>query len=518
LLLACANVANLLVAQAASRRTELQIRAALGAARGRIVRQLLTESALLATFGTVAGVLIAFWCVDLVRVLGAGRVPRLDGLQVDASVLVFACFAGAASCLFFGLAPAVHAARVDLRSSIDEGYRYTSGGRRLRHALVVLEVALALLLVVSAGLMANSFVRIMNVHPGFDVSGAIGMPVELPSSRYDGGRVARFYEELLERVRAVPGVTAAAATSTNPFRGPTFSNSVTPEERAAEAPRSGLVQAGWRSVTPGFFETMGIAVSSGRTFRPSDRAGAERVVIVSESLARRLWPGGPAVGQRIYWGGTTGRTRTVVGVVGDVRDVQLEAEPPPMLFLPHAQVDLPSMTIVARTPQGMASVAPALRGILRELDPAIPAPSIYDIESSRAATAASSRFNLSLLGVFAVVALVLAVTGVYAMLAFTVAERRREIAVRLALGADGSRIARLVLLDGLFLAVSGIAAGAAAAFAATRLLSGLLYGVTPTDPWTFGAAATVLIVAALFACVLPARQAMRVDAIAILRE
>jgi putative ABC transport system permease protein len=518
LLLACANVANLLVAQAASRRGELQIRAALGAARGRIMRQLLTESALLATFGTAAGVLIAFWSVDLVRVLGAGRVPRLDGLQIDASVLAFACCAGIASCVFFGLAPAIHAARVDLRSSIGEGYRYTAGVRRLRHGLVVLEVALALLLLVSAGLMANSFVRLMNVNPGFDVSATVAMPVELPSTRYDGDRVARFYEELLERVRAVPGVTAAAATSTNPFREFGFSNNVTPEERAAEAPPSGLVQAGWRSVTPGFFETMRIPVSSGRAFTSSDRAGAERVVVVSESLARRLWPGESAVGKRIYWGGTTGRTRTVVGVAGDIRDVQLEAEPLPMLFLPHAQLDLPSMTVVVRAAEDMTSVAPALRGVVRELDPALPSPPIDVLASSQAESAAGSRFNLSMMGAFAAIALVLAVTGVYAMLAFTVAERRREIAVRLALGANGSRIARLVLRSGLTLTLVGVAAGAAAALGATRVLSSMLYGVAPTDPLTFAAASSLLILSALLACLLPARQAMRLDAITVLRE
>jgi predicted permease len=518
LLLACANVANLLVAQAVSRRGELHVRAALGASRGRIVRQLLTESALLAALGTGAGVLIAFWCVDLVRALGAGRVPRLDGLQIDTAVLAFSSVAGAASCLVFGLAPAIHAAQADLRSSMDEGSRYTRRAGRLRHGLVVVEVALALLLLVSAGLMANSFVRLMNVDPGFDASGTIAMPVDLPSARYADDRVAGFYESLVERVRAVPGVTAAAATSTNPFRQIGFSNNVTPEERAAEAPPSGLVQAGWRSVTPGFFETMGIPVSSGRTFTSSDRPGGERVVVVSESLARRLWPGESPLGKRIFWGGTTGRTRTVVGVVGDIRDVQLEAEPPPMLFLPHAQVDLPSMTIVARTPQGATSVAPALRGILRELDPALPAPSIDDIERSLTETATGHRFNLSLLGAFAVAALVLAVTGVYAMLAFTVVERRREIAVRQALGADGARIARLVLLNGLTLTVAGVAAGAIAAFAASRLLSSLLYGVAPTDPLTFAAASSVLILSALLACLLPARQAMRLDAIAVLRE
>lgn len=518
LLLACANVANLLVAQAASRRGEMRVRAALGAARGRLVRQLFTESALLAVLGTGAGVLIAVWSVDAVHALGDGRVPRLDELRIDWTVLAFACLAGTVSCLVFGLAPALHTARVDLRSAMDEGPRHTAGSQRLRHALVVVEVALALLLLVSAGLMANSFMRLMSVNVGFDPDSTIAMPIELPPARYPEDRIAGFYGELLDRVRAVPGVTAAGATSTNPFRQFGFSNSVTPEERAADAPPSGLVQAGWRSVTPGFVEAMGIPVRSGRTFRSADRAGGERVVVMSEGLARRLWPGESAIGKRIYWGGTSGRTRTVVGVTGDIRDVQLDAEPPPMLFVPHAQVDVPGMTLVVRTPPGITGVVAAIREILRELDAALPAPAVYEIGVSRAEVAAGPRFNLSLLGAFALIAVVLAATGVYAMLAFTVSERRREIAVRLALGASGPRIARLVLRSGLGLAVVGVVAGSAAAFGVTRVLSSLLYGVEPTDPLTFAAAVASLLSVAALACYLPARQASRLDPMGILRE
>jgi putative ABC transport system permease protein len=518
LLLACANVANLLVVQAASRRGEMRVRAALGAARGRLVRQLFTESALLAVLGTGAGVLIAIWSVDAVRALGGGRVPRLDEVRIDGAVLAFACLAGTASCLAFGLAPALHAARVDLRSGMDEGLRHTAGSRRLRQALVVLEVALALLLLVSAGLMANSFIRLVTVNVGFDPDGTIAIPIEVPSARYPEDRIPGFYSGLLDRVRALPGVTAAGATSTNPFRQFGFSNSVTPEERAAEAPPSGLVQAGWRSVTPGFFEAMGIPVLSGRTFRAEDRDGAERVVVMSESLARRLWPDESALGKRIYWGGTTGRTRTVVGVTGDIRDVQLDAEPPPMLYVPHAQVGVPAMTIVVRTAAAYAGITPAIREILRELDGALPAPAIYEIGASRTAVAAGPRFNVSLFGAFAAIALVLAATGVYATLAFTVLERRREIAVRLALGASGPRMARSVLRNGLGLAAVGVAAGSVAARAVTRMLASLLYGVEPTDPVTFAAAAASLLVAAALACYLPARQASRLDPIAILRE
>jgi putative ABC transport system permease protein len=519
LMLACANVANLLIAQAVSRHNEIRIRAALGATRGRLVRQLFTESTLLAVLGTAAGLFTAVWSIDLLRSLGGGRVPRLDELQLDASMLAVACVTGAVSCLVFGLAPAVHAARVDLRSSLDEGVRYTiRGSSRLRNGLVVLEVALALLLVVGAGLLANSFVRLVNLDTRFDTANTIAIPLELPDGRYPDSRVASFYTELLGRVRALPGVIDAAATSTNPFRQFGFSNNLTPEERAAAAPPTGLVQAGWRSVTPRFFEAMGVPVLSGRTFADSDRDGAERVVVVSASLAQRLWPGESAIGKRIYWGGTTGRTRTVVGVSGDLRDVQLEAAPALTLFLPHAQVDLRGMTVVVRSGRDLAALAPELRAVLRDLDPLLAAPSIQAVAESHAALAAGPRFNLSLLGAFAIIALVLAVTGVYAVLAFTVAERRREIAVRVALGATGPNIARLVLRNGLGLTAVGVAAGSVAALGATRVLSGLLYDVAPTDPLTFASAAGVLLLVAAMASYLPARQASRIDAIAALRE
>jgi putative ABC transport system permease protein len=518
LLLACANVANLLIAQAVSREGEMRVRGALGASRTKLVQQLLTESALLAGLGTGAGVLIAVWCVEGVRALGSGQVPRLDELRVDGAVLAFACATGAASCFIFGLAPALHAARVDLRSAIDAGSRYTAGNRRLRHMLVVAEVALAVLLLVAAGLTANSFLRLMRVDPGFDTKSTLAMPIELPSSRYDENRVAPFYGELLDRVRAVPGVIAAGATTTNPFRQSGFSNSVTPVERAAAAPPSGLVQAGWRSVTPGFFEALGVAVLSGRTFTDADRADGERVIVISESLARRLWPGDSAVGKQIYWGGTSGRPRTIVGVTRDIRDVELGAAPTPILFVPHAQVDVPSMTIVVRTRPGVTGVPPALRAAVRALDAALPAPAIHEIGVSRSELAAGPRFNVSLLTAFAAIALLLAGTGVYAMLAFTVSERRREIAVRLALGASGPRIARAVLRSGVGLAVVGVAAGSTVALAATRLLTRLLYDVEPTDPLTFAAAAATLIVVAGLACYLPARQASRVDPVVILRE
>jgi predicted permease len=517
LLLACANVATLLIAHATTRQTEMRIRAALGASQFRLRRLLFTESALLAALGTGAGVLIAFWSVDAVRALGAGRVPRLDAVEVNAAVLRFACLAGIVSCLVFGSAPAVRGARAALGGMADGGTRYTGSSRRLRHVLVAAEVALALMLVVGASLLTSSFVRLMRVDPGFDPAGVVQLSIDLPSLRYPGARVSPFYGDLLERVRALPGVTAAGATSTDPFRALGFSNTVTPEERAHEAP-AGLLQAGWRSVTPGFFEAMRIPVLAGRTFDAGDRADSPRVVLVSRSLAGRLWPGHDAVGKRIYWGGTGGRTRTVVGVTEDIRDVRLDREAPPMLFVPHAQVDLPTMTLVVRTSLAQAGLAPALRSVLREMDAALPAPEVIALDAALAASSAGARFNLWLLGVVAAIALALAITGVYATMAFTVAERRREMAVRLALGASPRQIVRLIVRVGLGVAIAGIVAGTALALASTKVLATLLYDVAPTDPGSFGASAVVLLAAAALACYLPARRAANLDPSGVLRD
>jgi putative ABC transport system permease protein len=518
LLLACANVANLLVAQAVARRGEMQVRAALGAGRGRLVRQLLTESALLAAAGTLAGVLLAVWSVDMVQALGQGRVPRLDELRVDGSVLLFACVTGAVSALVFGLVPAFYASNADLRAGLDVSGRTTGASGRLGQALVVVEVALALLLLVGTGLLANSFVRLMRVDTGFDVDDVVALEIALPAERYTAEKAIAFFAGMEQRVQALPGVVAAGATTTNPFRQGGYSNNVTPVERAADAPPSGLVQAGWRSVTPGFFESLRVPVLNGRTFAESDRDGAERVVVVSAGLARRLWPGGEAVGRRIYWGGTTGNTRTVIGVVGDIRDTQLDAEPTPMLFLPHAQVPVPSLTLVVRMTDVSSGAVAALRAAVRSADVALPAPEVTTLRAGHSRAAAGPRFNLVLLGSFALVALVLAVTGVYALLAFSVGQRRRELAVRLALGASGERVARLVLSKGVVLTATGVAIGIAMSLGATRALKSQLFGVEATDPLTFAAAAISLLLAASLACYLPARQAARIDPAAALRE
>jgi predicted permease len=518
LMLACANVANLLLARGAARQQELRLRAALGASRTRLAQQLLAEAIVLASAGTAIGVLLAAWGVAVVRSLGGARIPRLDLVSVDGSVLAFACVAGAASALAFGLVPAFTGARQDLRAGMDAGARYTTGGRGLRRTLVVVEVTLAMLLMVGAGLLGASFLRLTTVDVGFDETGTLALPVDLPSSSYPEERVAGFYRELQDRLRSIPSVTAVGATSTNPFRQFGFSNSVTPEERAAEAPPSGLVQAGWRSVTPGLFEALRVPIKAGRVFTEADDGRGERVAIASESLARRLWPGESAIGKRIFWGDTSGRTRTIVGVVGDVRDVQLDAEPGLLLFLPHGQIDLPAMTVIVRVAAETEGVTAALRRVLHEMDPGLPAPDIERVASGRSELTSGPRFNLVLLGTFALIGVVLAATGVYAMLAFAVTERRREMAVRVALGATAERVAGLVLREGMVLATIGVVSGSLLGLAGARVMSGLLFGIQPTDPATFLSAAAVLLVVAIAACLVPARRAVRVDTMTLLRE
>ena len=514
LLLACANVANLLLAHGSARLGEMRIRAALGASRSRITRQLLLESAGLGLLGTIVGILVAMWSIAAVQALGADRLPRLEGARINAVVLAFAGIGGLVSCFVAGLAPAFHLARVDLRSGLDTGIRHTPRRHPMRHALVVVEVALALVLLVGAGLLAGSFVRLIRSDPGFDASRLLAMSVDVPTSR----DAKDFVAGLLERSRTIPGAANAAATSTSPFRQFGFSNNVTPEDRAASAPPSGLVQAGWRSVTPGFFDTLGVPVLAGRSFDARDENGRERVVVVNESLARLLWPSDDAVGKRVFWGGTTGRPRTVVGVVADFEDVALGGTGQPVLFVPHAQVPLPGMTLLVRTPLEPASLVPSLRDLVRALEPSLPPPEVLPVSDSRSAATAGARFNAALLASFAVIAFVLAVTGVYGMLSFTAIERRRELAVRMALGASGSDVVRLLVRRGVTLAAVGALVGIGAALALTRTLRALLFEVTPTDPWTFLSASLALIAAATLASYLPARRAAQADPVRVLNS
>ena len=516
LLLACANVANLLMAQASRRHGEMRMRVALGARRAQLVRLMFVESALLAAAAGALGLLLAMWTIAALRLVGGGRIPRLDEVALHAPVIAFALAVAAVSCFVFGIVPALHASRTDLRASLDSSQRVTRTGRRARGVIVAVEVALAVVLLTGAGLLAVSFARLADVHPGFETADLLAVPIELPEQQYEETAGA-FYDALIERVAALPGVQGVGATTTNPFRQFGFANSVTPEETVAFAPPSGLVQAGWRAVTPGYFDAAGVPLIAGRAFTTGDRDSGERVVIVSESLAARLWPDGNAVGHRILWGGLTGRPRMVVGVAGDIRDFALDGDAMPMLFLPHAQIPLATMTVLVRAPRPESLVA-QIRAEVARIDSALPPPAMALVDDNRARAFAAPRFNAWLLGAFAAIAVTLAATGVYAMLAFAIGERRREIAVRLALGARPATIVRMVVGEGMRMTAAGLVAGLLAALWLTRYLSSLLFGVSVSDPATFASVAVALMVLTLAASLIPARQASRMDPLAGLRD
>ena len=522
LLLACANVANLLVAQGIGRQGELGIRAALGASRGRVARQLFTESPVLALAGAGAGLLLAAWAVDAVRALASpDMVPGLADVALDGRVVAFALGTGVLTALLFGLLPALRVARVDVSRTLATGARAgtSTGHRRLRDGLAVAQIALAMVLLVGAGLMLTSFRRLQAVDTGLSTTGVLTVPLQLPEGAYPGERQRAFVRELVARAEALPRVRSAAVTITNPYREWGFANDVTPADRAAGAPPSGLLVAGWRSVTPGFFRTLQVPLLRGRLFDDASGPEAEPVVVISASLARQLWPGEDAVGKSLFWGGTTGTPKRVVGVVGDVRDRAPEAEPQPMLYLPYAQLELPMVTLLVRTDLARpAALAGSLRGVVWSLDPNLPVPEVTPLAANQAALLAGTRFRALLLAAFAGVALLLAALGVYSVMAFAVARRTREIGVRLALGARPAEVARAVLRRGLALTAAGVAVGAVGSLAAGRAAAGLLYETPPTDARTIAAVALLLGVTALLATWLPSRRATRVDPVRALRE
>lgn len=516
LLLACANVANLLVAQSIAREGEIGLRAVLGANQGRIVRQLFTESAVLALIGGAGGALLAWWGVSALRALIPPGGPRLDDLALNGRVLAFALGVAALTAVLFGLLPAVRAARVNLLGTLSAGARAGGSirGRRLRDALVVAQVALAVVLLVGAGLMLTSFRRLATVETGMSAEHVLTVPLQLQT---DAERRRGFVSELVDRAEALPGVRSAAVTITNPYRQWGYANDVTPADRAATAPSSGLMVAGWRSVTPEFFRTLGVPVLRGRGFEARDADGAEDVVVISASLARELWPGEDAVGKGLFWGGTDGTPKRVIGVAGDVRDRQLEGEPQPMIYLPYDQVPVPTATLLLRTDHAAGDLAAAVRAVIWAIDPNLPVPEVTALAQNRQALAAGPRFRALLLASFASIALLLAALGVYSVMAYVVAQRTREIGLRMALGARPGVVAGEVLRRGLALTAVGIALGLSLSVAAGRVAASLLYETSPSDVPTLAGVALLVTVTALAATWLPSRRATKVDPAQALR-
>lgn len=517
LALACANIAGLLLSRMPARRVEMGIRGALGAGRGRLVRQLLTEHLLLAVLGGALGLLAAAWTMAalsslLANVLPLGRVARIDGRVVGLTAFVVC-----AATLLFGVVPAVHAAPADVESTLRSATRgSTRGGRRWSNALVAVQVALAMVLLVGSFLLIGSFARLSLVDPGFRSAGVLTAPISLSGSRYPEEARAMFLDRLCERLASAPGIEAVGATATNPFREWGFVNDVTPEERKAEAPPSGLMQAGWRSVTPGFFDVLQVPVVAGRTFTPADRDGGEPVAVISRSLADRLWPHVNAVGRRFYWGGLDGSPRTVIGVVGDVRDTRLDAPAQPMVYVPHSQLPMEGMTLLVRTREGTPGVREEIRRAVQDLDPTVAVNDIESLDANRDREVSAPRFRVVMLGTFGAIAVALAALGLYGMVAVTVSQRSREIAIRMALGARPGQIVRPFFRDGAALAVIGAVAGLGIAWAAAGVLQALLFETPARDLRAFLPAAALLIGIAVVASYLPARRATRVDPVAAL--
>ncbi len=517
LALACANIAGLLMTRAASRRAEFGVRAALGAGRGRLARQLVTEHLLLGLIGGALGLLAASWILAALSALLSGVLPLGRAARVDLRAVAFTLGCVLAATVGFGLLPALHAARTDLQGALRfEDRRATPAGRRWSSLLVVVQVALAMVLLVGAFLLMGSFARLSRVGTGFDASNVLTIPVSLPDRRYPEAARVSFLASVRDKLAALPDVESVAATATNPFRQWGYANDVTPEDRAADAPASGLLQAGWRSVTPGFFHTLGVPLLAGRAFTPADRDEAPGVAIVSRSLANRLWPGASPIGRRFYWGGLDGPLRTVVGVVGDVRDVKLDAPVSPILYLPYGQVPLEDMTVLLRTRPGAVGVAEAVRRQMRALDPALPIVEIRPLQANRAAAISVPRFRTVMLGVFGIVALLLAAIGLYGVVAFTVAQRTREIAIRIALGARPAQVTRLFFHRGLVLSAAGALGGLLVAWIVSSVLRALLFQTDPRDAGLFGLAAGLLVAVTLLASYLPARHAARLDPLAAL--
>jgi predicted permease len=527
LLIACANVANLLLAQAATRPKELAIRAALGARRSRIVRQLLTESLLLAGLGGLLGLLLSTWLLRMFVALAPPTVPRLEDVAIDSWVLVFTAGLSILTGLLFGLAPIVRTARPELTRVLHDGSGRTAGSiaqQRTRRTLVIAEMSLALVLLIGAGLLMKSFLRLQGQPTGFDPEGAITAAVTLPEAAYpDAGRAKAYYREALAALQSAGGVGAAGVVSALPLspNGARINGSI-----SREGQREGEADAWAAKLAVGgdYFRAVGIALLRGRRFDGRDTTSAPRVVIVSESLARTLWPGRDAIGQRLDVGFAPPVWHEVVGIVGDVRQHELGKPPLAAVYQPFEQLPdsrrwmLADMTFVVRTTGSPETFTPALRATLARLDPSLP---LYDVglmSSVIGHQVTDPRFYTMLLSAFSTLALFLACAGIYGVLSYSVTHRRHEIGIRMALGARGRDVMKLVVAEGMALVAVGAMVGVAGAYAATRVLSGFLYEVSVTDRPTFASIVVLLLVVAAVACYVPARRAATVDPLVALRH
>jgi putative ABC transport system permease protein len=522
LLIACANVANLLLARAAARQKEIALRTALGASRWRVVRQLLTESVMLSLVGGGLGMLLAMWGVDLLLRLNDNRLPRASEIGLDRNVLLFTLGVSVLTGVVFGLAPAFHSSRVNLNDTLKEGGRTGRAGvsRLVRNALVAVEMTFAVVLLVGAGLLIRSFARLQQVNPGFEPRGVLALMVSLPSNKYaDGPRRAAFMRDVLERVRALPGVKSAATTTTLPMSGFNQSGSFRIENKPVAQGQDPPHGDRWM-VSDDYFQTMGVPLIRGRYFDARDNADAPPVAIIDEAMARKYWPGEDPVGQRIVFEGTAQqpRWREVVGIVGHVKNQGLEGESRVQYYVPYAQsANSPNLFLAVRAAGDPATLAPAARGAIAEVDKDMPVYRVTTMERMVADSMAQRRFSMFLFGIFAAIALTLAVVGLYGVMSYAVAQRTHEIGLRMALGAQRGDILKMIVGQGMLIIAVGLAVGLLGALALTRVMSSLLYEVSATDPLTYAGIALLLASVALLASYLPARRATKVDPMVALR-
>ncbi|MGE0128227.1 MAG: ABC transporter permease [Blastocatellales bacterium] len=540
LLIACANVACLLLARAAMRASETAVRLALGASRWRIIRQLLTESLLLSLGGAVVGILLAVWGVDWLTTLLAGnassfsvRLPRLSEIKIDAVALAFTITVSVAASIIFGLAPALAASKPDLNQTLKESGRGSAGGRRrLRETLVVAELALALVTLIGAGLLMNSFLKLQSVDPGFNPRNLLTMTVSLAgAAQYVGPTRESFYRQLEDRLKALPGVESASAINHLPLAGDVWGRALTIEGRPLPPPGEGI-EVTFRVSRPDYFRAMGIGLRAGRDFTEHDTPNAPGVIILNETLARRHWPSEDPIGKRVTLDDPRDNTRapqwlTVVGVVKDVKQGSWTDAPSNEIYLPFQQSGgfylgtarhFASMTLAVRTSVEPQSLATAAQEVVRALDRNLPVSNVMAMDQVVTDTLWQQRFNLQLIGLFAGVALTLAAVGLYGVMSYSVAQRAREVGLRMALGAQASDVLKLVVGQGMKLALLGVGLGLLVSVALTRVMANLLFEVSATDFTTYAVIALLLTVVALLACWIPARRATKVDPMIALRS
>jgi putative ABC transport system permease protein len=515
LLIACANLTNLLLARASARTREIAVRQCLGASATRIARQTLTESLLLSFCGSVIGILLAVWIVTALKSFASAQVPHVEHARVDATVLLFTTAIMLLTGVLCGLAPALRASRINLQDAIKEGARGSSSGsnKRLNNTFVVSQLALSLVLLIGAALFVQSFRNLLNVNPGFRAENVLMARLSLPETKYkDKAQVESFYNQVRASVSSVPSVEAVELCQVVPFSGDGQGGPFTVEGFEHEQSKVAWL----RSSTPGYFAAMGMPVLKGRAFESSDTEKSQAVAIVDETLARRYSPDGDLVNKRIRIG--DGPWLTIVGVVPNVKNRKLDEEPWPYVYRPYSQWVQRETMLVVRSGIDPVSLAGEIRQQVVKLDPELPLSDVKSIQQAMDRSLITARLTNSLLVGFAATALLLALTGIYGVMSLNVANRRNEFGIRLALGAQATNVLKLILGQGLRLALVGVALGLVAAIAFTRLLQGLLFGISASDPLTFALIAVLLVGVALLACWIPARRAMKVDPLEALRS